>query len=131
MTLPTPPSWAHLNLAQDADRAELAAHFSASGVRDVECLFADVTGYPRGKLMPAASFAAGGELRICQAIPMQCVTGEYSYDPIFPDSDPDVRLVPDLATLKLAPWASVPRYLAVHDCVELDGSLCEFAPARC
>ncbi|MBA4214438.1 MAG: glutamine synthetase [Polaromonas sp.] len=78
--------------------------------------------------MPAASFAAGGELRICQAIPMQCVTGEYSYDPIFPDSDPDVRLVPDLSTLKPAPWASVPRYLAVHDCVELDGSLCEFAP---
>ncbi len=128
MTLPASPSWSHLNLSQDADRAQLAAHFKAAGVRDVECLFADVTGYPRGKLMPAASFAAGGELRICQAIPMQCVTGEYSYDPIFPDSDPDVRLVPDLATLKPAPWASVPRYLAVHDCFELDGSLCEFAP---
>ncbi|WP_382321794.1 hypothetical protein ACFJGX_09385 [Hydrogenophaga sp. UC242_50] len=128
MTQPATTSWSHLNLAQDADRAELAAHFRATGVRDVECLFADVTGYPRGKLMPAASFAAGGELRICQAIPMQCVTGEYSYDKVFPDSDPDVRLVPDLATLKLAPWASVPRYLAVHDCVELDGSLCEFAP---
>jgi len=128
MTQPASPSWSHLNLSTDADRAELAAHFRTRGVRDVECLFADVTGYPRGKLMPAASFAAGGELRICQAIPMQCVTGEYSYDPIFPDSDPDVRLVPDMGTLKLAPWASVPRYMAVHDCVELDGSLCEFAP---
>ena len=128
MNAPASPSWSHLNLSQDADRAELAAHFRATGVRDVECLFADVTGYPRGKLMPAHNFAAGGELRICQAIPMQCVTGDYSYDPIFPDSDPDVRLVPDLATLKLAPWASVPRYLAVHDCVEMDGSLCEFAP---
>jgi hypothetical protein len=78
--------------------------------------------------MPAASFAAGGELRICQAIPMQCVTGEYSYDPIFPDSDPDVRLVPDLITLKRSPWASTPRYLAVHDAYEMDGTLCEFAP---
>ena len=58
MNAPASPSWSHLNLAQDADRAELAAHFRASGVRDVECLFADVTGYPRGKLMPAASFAA-------------------------------------------------------------------------
>ncbi len=121
-------SWSHLKLSRDADRATLAAHFREAGVRDVECLFADVTGYPRGKLMPAASFAAGGELRICQAIPMQCVTGEYSYDPIFPDSDPDVRLVPDLATLRRSPWASVPRYLAVHDCHEMDGSLCEFAP---
>ena len=128
MTSSASPSWSHLNLAQGADRATLAAHFRETGVRDVECLFADVTGYPRGKLMPAASFAGGTELRICQAIPMQCVTGEYSYDPIFPDSDPDVRLVPDLATLKRSPWASVPRYLAVHDCLELDGSLCEFAP---
>ena len=128
MSLNPSPSWAHLNLSLDADRAELAQHFKASGVRDVECLFADVTGYPRGKLMPADSFAAGSELRICQAIPMQCVTGEYSYDPIFPDSDPDVRLVPDLHTLKRSPWASTPRYLAVHDAYEMDGSLCEFAP---
>lgn len=128
MTLTASPSWAHLNLALDADRATLTQHFRDTGVRDVECLFADVTGYPRGKLMPAASFAAGSELRICQAIPMQCVTGEYSYDPVFPDSDPDVRLLPDLARLKPVPWASTPRYLAVHDCVEMDGSLCEFAP---
>ena len=60
MTQPALLSWSHLNLTQDADRAELAAHFRATGVRDVECLFADVTGYPRGKLMPAASFASGG-----------------------------------------------------------------------
>ncbi len=128
MNLPASPSWSHLDLSQDADRAALTEHFRAQGVRDVECLFADVTGYPRGKLMPAASFAAGNELRICQAIPMQCVTGQYSDDPVFPDTDPDVRMVPDLATLKRSPWASTPRYLAVHDCVEMDGSLCEFAP---
>lgn len=106
----------------------LNAFFSSHGVRDVECIFPDISGYPRGKLMPAASFAAGNELRICQAIPMQAVTGEYSYNPVFPDADPDVRLVPDMATLKLSPWASVPRAVAIHDCVELDGSACAFAP---
>jgi glutamine synthetase len=74
---------------------ELQAFFDQHGIRDVECIFPDMAGYPRGKLMPARSFAAGGELRIAQAIPMQCITGDYSYDPIFPDSDPDVRLVPD------------------------------------
>lgn len=107
---------------------DLLQRFRTEGVRDVECLFPDVSGYPRGKLMPAAAFARGQELRIAQAIPMQCVTGEYSYDEIFPDEDPDVRLVPDLSTLRRAPWASVPRYLAVHDCVELSGALCAFAP---
>ncbi len=104
------------------------ALFSQHGVRDVECIFPDISGYPRGKLMPVHSFLAAGELRICQAIPMQAVTGEYSYNPVFPDSDPDVRLLPDYATVSLAPWASVPRALAIHDCLELDGQLCQFAP---
>ena len=106
----------------------LATLFNEQGVRDIECIFPDVSGYPRGKLMPSASFAAGAELRIAQAIPMQCVTGEYSYDPIFPDADPDVRLVPDYLTLHPVPWASVPRMLAIHDCAELSGELCPFAP---
>jgi glutamine synthetase len=106
----------------------LAALFHREGVRDVECLFADVTGYPRGKLMPAQRFAQGQELRIAQAVPMQCVTGQYSYDPIFPDADPDVRLAPDRSTLRRVPWSSVPRYLALHDCVETDGRPCAFAP---
>lgn len=104
------------------------ALFTEHGVRDVECIFPDISGYPRGKLMPAESFLAGGELRICQAIPMQAVTGDYSYNPVFPDSDPDVRLLPDYPTVSLAPWASVPRAVAIHDCLELDGSLCQFAP---
>jgi len=104
------------------------AFFKQHGVMDVECVFADISGYPRGKLMPANRFAAGAELRICQAIPMQAVTGEYSYNPVFPDSDPDVRMVPDYSTLTLAPWASQPRAVAVHDCLELNGELCTFAP---
>ena len=106
---------------------ELQAFFDQHGIRDVECIFPDISGYPRGKLMPARSFASGAELRIAQAIPMQCITGDYSYDPIFPDSDPDVRLAPDYRTLKIAPWSSTPRAFAIHDCFELDGQPCAFA----
>lgn len=107
---------------------EIQNFIEQSGVRDVECLFPDVSGYPRGKLMPARNFAQGDELRIAQAIPMQAITGDYSDHPIFPDSDPDIRLVPDYSTLKMIPWSSVPRAFAIHDCVEMDGSLCPFAP---
>lgn len=102
--------------------------FAQHGIQDVECIFPDITGYPRGKRMPAASFAQSSELRICQAIPMQAVTGDYSYHPIFPDSDPDVRLVPDLATLRISPWSLQPRAVVIHDCVEMDGQDCTFAP---
>ena len=106
----------------------LRLFFNAHGIRDVECIFPDISGYPRGKLMPAASFLAGAELRICQAIPMQAVTGEYSYNPVFPDSDPDVRMLPDYRTVSLAPWSSVPRVVAIHDCMEFNGEFCQFAP---
>ena len=114
-------------LMKHFNAVKLQAFFAQHGIRDVECLFADISGYPRGKLMPAHQFASGGELRIAQAIPMQAVTGDYSYDPIFPDSDPDVRLVPDYATLKVSPWSSAPRAVAIHDCVELTGEPCAFA----
>ena len=107
---------------------DLQARLDQRGIRDVECIFPDVSGYPRGKLMPASAFARGAELRIAQAIPMQCITGEYSYHPIFPDADPDVRLVPDYGTLVDIPWSSVPRALAIHDCMELSGEHCAFAP---
>ena len=113
---------------QHPTAGELTRFFEQHGVRDVECIFADISGYPRGKLMPAQAFAAGGELRIAQAIPMQAVTGDYSDDPIFPDVDPDLRLVPDYSTLKLSPWSSVPRAMAIHDCIELSGEPCVFAP---
>jgi len=110
-----------------AQKDTLQAFFEQHGIDDIECLFADVSGYPRGKLMPASQFAGGAELRIAQAIPMQCVTGDYSYHPIFPDADPDLRLVPDYQTLKRVPWSSVPRAMAIHDCIELDGQPCGFA----
>ena len=117
-----------MTLSSVADRL---AFLQQNGIRDVECIFADISGYPRGKLMPAAKFAAGDELRIAQAIPMQAITGEYSYHAVFPDADPDVKLVPDYSTLKRVPWSSVPRAIAIHDCVELvperAGQLCEFA----
>ncbi|MFI4939066.1 MAG: glutamine synthetase family protein [Burkholderiales bacterium] len=105
----------------------LQAYFDKHRIHQVECLFADVSGYPRGKLMPASSFAAGAELRIAQAITMQAITGEYSYAPVFSDADPDVQLAPDYSTLKLVPWSSVPRAMAIHDCVELNGDPCELA----
>ena len=117
-----------MNFNHAADRL---AFLQQNAIRDVECIFADISGYPRGKLMPAQRFAAGDELRIAQAIPMQAITGEYSYHPVFPDADPDVQLRPDYTTLKIVPWSAVPRALAIHDCVELvperAGELCEFA----
>ena len=108
--------------------ASLADDLRALGARDVECVFPDCSGHPRGKLMPAAAFASGAELRIAEAITMQCVTGHYPEHELFPDQDPDILMVPDYATLRPVPWATSPRAMVIHDCVGMDGTPCDFAP---
>jgi len=34
------------------------AFFARHGIQDVECIFADISGCPRGKLMPADAYEA-------------------------------------------------------------------------
>jgi len=99
---------------------DLAGPLGRGGVRDVQRIFPDVSGDPRGKRMPAPSIAEGIELRRALANPMKCVTGEYSDDASFPDADADVGLLPDPATLERVPWVSTPRYPAGHEGVEPD-----------
>jgi glutamine synthetase len=41
--------------------ADLQSFFSQHGIRDVECLFPDVSGYPRGKLMHFAGDSDAGD----------------------------------------------------------------------
>jgi glutamine synthetase len=97
-----------------------------SAFRDVECVFPDVGGFPRGKIQRAADSAAGKELRIAQAIILQTVTGEYADDAIIGAIDEDTRLHPDWRTLRALPWAPGRAWL-VHDCVGFDGRLVPFA----
>lgn len=46
------------------------------GVRHVECLFSDLTGSARGKLLPTDTLIATGELRFSQVALVQSVTGD-------------------------------------------------------
>ncbi|MBB4011831.1 glutamine synthetase family protein [Niveibacterium umoris] len=97
-----------------------------SAARDVACVFPDVNAIPRGKIRPARDFKAGAELRIAEAIGLHTVDGNYPDDDITGDSDQDVRLVPDLRSLRLLPWRPS-RAIAIHDAVHFDGRPSDFA----
>ncbi|MCX9155308.1 glutamine synthetase family protein [Niveibacterium sp. 24ML] len=97
-----------------------------AGVRDVACMFPDVNAVPRGKIRPAADFAGGVELRIAEAIGLHTIDGNYPDDDITGDSDQDVRLVPDLRSLRVLPWRPS-RAIAIHDAVHFDGRPSDFA----
>ncbi|MBV1774774.1 glutamine synthetase family protein [Burkholderiaceae bacterium DAT-1] len=103
------------------NHAHMPVWLQGSGVREVECLVPDVNGYPRGKVLPLKSFLAGWELRLCRAVAIHTVTGDWADYRFSGEGDPDMRLVPDLSTVKHVPWARSTRALAIHDCIDLDG----------
>ncbi|MER9251157.1 glutamine synthetase family protein [Mesorhizobium sp. M0598] len=82
----------------------LAAH----AVSEVECLVPDMNGVLRGKALPAAKFLKAIEdraLYLPSSAFLVSIDGRYSgsVDEGFAYQDPDMRMVPDLATLCLAP----------------------------
>ena len=97
-----------------------------SGVRDVACVFPDVNAVPRGKIRPVDDFSCGIELRIAEAIGLHTIDGNYPDDEITGDSDQDVRLLPDLSSLRVLPWRPS-RAIAIHDALHFDGRASDFA----
>ena len=107
---------------------EQALWLSQLGVRDVELAFADVTGFARGKTLPRQAFIDGQQLRIARAVAIQSCVGEFPDYRFYGEQDPDVTLLPDMATLRQLPWAATPRALVLCDCVDHDGSLSPLVP---
>ncbi|WP_293766729.1 glutamine synthetase family protein [uncultured Aquitalea sp.] len=97
------------------------------GVRHVECLFSDLTGSARGKLLPTDTLIATGELRFSQVALVQSVTGDCLQE-LVPELDPDMRLVADAASLRMLPWTREPTALLIHDCLYEDGTPVPFSP---
>ena len=104
--------------------------FTEYGITEVECLVPDLTGIPRGKIVPANKYLKGGTLRLPESIFTQTVPGEYPEDDET-GSDPaisDMQLIPDENTLRLVPWAKEPTAQVIHDCHYINGDKVSIAP---
>jgi glutamine synthetase len=105
-------------------------------ITEVECLVADLNGVARGKILPAQKFVRSvgdDSLRLPEQIFVQSITGEYPDDAIDRVTHPavrDVRMRPDLASLRLVPWYKEPTAQVINDCYQHDGSVVEIAPRQ-
>ncbi len=100
-------------------------------VTEVECLVADMSGVARGKILPTEKYlssAADGGLRLPESIFLQTVTGDFVDSDIMDDTEPDLILHPDPATLRLVPWYGEPTGQIICDAFHRDGSESEIAP---
>ncbi|MER8957393.1 glutamine synthetase family protein [Mesorhizobium sp. M0701] len=99
----------------------LAAH----GVSEVECLVPDMNGVLRGKALPAAKFLKAIEdraLYLPSSAFLVSIDGRYSgsVDEGFAYQDPDMRMVPDVATLCLAPGGGPGKAYVFADAFHMD-----------
>ncbi|WP_352832583.1 glutamine synthetase family protein [Mesorhizobium sp. M0296] len=99
----------------------LAAH----GVSEVECLVPDMNGVLRGKALPAAKFLKAIEdraLYLPSSAFLVSIDGRYSgsVDEGFAYQDPDMRMVPDVATLCLAHGGGPGKAYVFADAFHMD-----------
>ena len=111
---------------------ELAAWLRYHRIEEVDCAVPDIAGVARGKTMPAEKFAQLGAVHLPISIFHQTITGDYvgfedgEQQILYAESD--LRMVPDLATIRPAPWASSPTAQVIHDAEWQNGEPVEIAP---
>ena len=101
-------------------------------ITEVECLVPDLSGIPRGKILPAGKFLQAISergLRIPEAIFVQTISGDYpEEEEVTNAANGDVFLQPDADTLRLVPWYDEPTAQVIADCVHANGSPVSISP---
>jgi glutamine synthetase len=97
-------------------------------ITEIECLTPDMSGQARGKIVPRHRYDPIAGLRLPEAVLTMTVTGDYPEKDFTAVADPDMRLLPDAATLRPVPWAKEPTAQIIHDCVRFDGTPVELSP---
>lgn len=111
---------------------EMDAWLNSKGVTEIECLVPDMTGIPRGKIVPRAKFSEERGMRLPEGVLGMTVTGDIPNDKgfnlIISESDKDLILKPDPSTARIVPWAVDPTAEVIHDCFTVDDVLVSYAP---
>ncbi|QIE57561.1 glutamine synthetase [Pikeienuella piscinae] len=111
------------------DAAALADWIRANRIDEIECVTPDLAGIARGKVMPAAKFVQGGDVRLPVSILISTINGEYAAVARRDfDTDSDLTLRPDFSTARAVPWASDPSLVIIHDLVDGEGRPSGAAP---
>lgn len=121
-----------INSLRGVPSSELAARWlEYRNIEEMECITPDQSGVPRGKIMPAKKFLSQTALALPSSVFMTTVTGGYPEDSDifqYPESDGDLKLVPDFNTLCTVPWETHPTAQVICDLVEKNGTYTEYTP---
>ncbi len=100
-------------------------------IEEIDCAVPDIAGVARGKTMPAEKFVKLDAVHLPISIFHQTITGDYvgfEEDGQALYAESDLMMVPDLSTIRPAPWASSPTAQVIHDATWQNGEPVEIAP---
>src|SRR3546814_3440908 len=117
--------------ARGAMTVDLEAWIKERRITEVECMVSDVSGIPRGKILPASKFLrAIGErgLRIPESIFGLTVTGDYIEEHDLNPRASDVYLRPAPESIRVVPWYKEPPAQVICDAFYFAGAPVDVAP---
>ena len=111
--------------------ADLRRWLDDNAIEEIEAVVPDMTGVARGKITPARKYREEVGLRMPESIFAQTVNGDYPNKwEVLDDSDGDIFLKPDPATVRAVPFAARPSAVIIHDCYHFDSTPVEVAPRQ-
>ena len=114
--------------------SELKHWLESNKISEVECIFPDMAGSSKGKILPVERFVKSfGEqsLKLADSVFGQTVSGKWiDESQIIDYVEEDVLMIPDLSTLKKLPWNKEPTAQVICDLYSNSGSPSLVAPRQ-
>ena len=105
---------------------ELKHWLESNKITEVECIFPDMAGSTKGKILPVGRFTKSVEeqsLKLADSVFGQTVSGKWiDESQIIDYVEEDVVMIPDLGTLKKLPWNKEPTAQVICDLYSNSGS---------
>ena len=113
---------------------ELKQWLDSNQITEVECIFPDMAGSTKGKILPVNRFTKSVEeqsLKLADSVFGQTVSGKWiDESQIIDYVEEDVLMIPDLSTLKKLPWNKEPTAQVICDLHSNSGSPSSIAPRQ-
>ena len=113
---------------------ELKQWLELNKITEVECIFPDMAGSTKGKILPVNRFTKSVEdesLKLADSVFGQTVSGKWiDQSQIIDYVEEHVLMIPDLSTLKKLPWNKEPTAQVICDLYSNSGSPSLVAPRQ-
>ena len=113
---------------------ELKQWLELNKITEVECIFPDMAGSTKGKILPVNRFIESVKdqsLKLADSVFGQTVSGKWiDESQIIDYVEEDVLMIPELSTLRKLPWNKEPTAQVICDLYSNSGSPSAIAPRQ-